>query len=49
MPLKPGKSKIVRDYNIHEMVKAGHPIKQAVAASYRMAGYPKKKKKQGKD
>jgi hypothetical protein len=45
MPLKHGKSKSTISGNIHEMVKSGHPIKQAQAAAYRMAGYPKKKKK----
>jgi hypothetical protein len=34
MPLKKGKSKKVRSENIREMVRAGHPVKQAVAASY---------------
>jgi hypothetical protein len=30
------------------MVKSGYPPKQAVAASLRSAGVPKKKKKKGK-
>jgi len=33
MPLKPGKSKKVIGQNIKEMVHAGHPQKQAVAAA----------------
>jgi hypothetical protein len=33
MPLKPGKSKKTISKNIREMEKAGHPHKQAVAAS----------------
>ena len=45
MPLQPGKSKAVVSQNIHEMVKAGYPVKQAVAASLRNAGVPKKRKK----
>lgn len=33
MPLKKGHSHEVISSNIHEMVKAGHPVKQAVAAA----------------
>jgi hypothetical protein len=33
MPLKSGKSKSTISYNIKEMIKAGHPQKQAVAAA----------------
>lgn len=33
MPLKPGSSKEVVSKNISEMVKSGHPQKQAVAAA----------------
>lgn len=34
MPLIKSKSKKAFHENIKEMVKAGHPIKQAVAAAY---------------
>jgi hypothetical protein len=43
MPLKSGSSKKTISSNIGEMVKAGHPVKQAVAASYRKAGILRKK------
>lgn len=36
MPLKKGKSKAAFKSNIREMVKSGHPVKQAVAAAYSM-------------
>lgn len=45
MPLLPGKSKKTISGNIAEMVKAGHPVNQAVAASYNKAGLSKNKKK----
>jgi hypothetical protein len=35
MPLKKGKSKKVFQQNVREMVNAGHPQKQALAAAYR--------------
>ena len=38
MPLKAGHSKTVISSNIREMVKAGHPQKQAIAAAYHKAG-----------
>jgi hypothetical protein len=44
MPLKPGKSKAIISYNVGEMIKAGHPKKQAVAAAYSNARKSKKKK-----
>ena len=43
MPLKKGSSQAVISYNIAEMIKAGHPRDQAVAAAMRMAGKSKKK------
>lgn len=41
MPLKKGKSKKVVSGNIREMVKAGYPKRQAVAASLNKAGKKK--------
>ncbi len=37
MPLEKGSSKEVMSRNISEMVRAGHPRKQAIAAAYRQA------------
>jgi hypothetical protein len=45
MPLKSGSSKSVISTNISEMVKAGFPQSQAIAASLRKAGVPKSKGK----
>ena len=45
MPLKAGKSKATISKNIAEMIRAGHPKKQAVAAAYRKAGMSRKKGK----
>jgi hypothetical protein len=38
MPLKPGSSDEVISENIAEMIRAGHPRDQAIAAAYRNAG-----------
>jgi hypothetical protein len=43
MPLKSGKSKATISYNIKEMVNAGHPQKQAVAAAMNKAGKARNK------
>lgn len=34
MPLKKGTSKATFSKNVKEMVRSGHPVKQAVAAAY---------------
>ena len=44
MPLKSGASKKTRDENIKELIKAGHPPKQAVAAAYDKQRESKRKK-----
>lgn len=43
MPLKPGKSQTIISQNIAEMIRAGHPRGQAIAAAYRKAGIKRKK------
>lgn len=45
MPLRKGKSEKVISGNVREMVDAGHPINQAVAAAYRQAGHGNSKAK----
>jgi hypothetical protein len=45
MPLKKGKSKKVISSNIREMIRAGHPQKQAVAAALSTARKSGKRKK----
>lgn len=47
MPLKKGRSKETISSNIGEMVQAGHPIKQAIAAAYEKAGHGNSVKKKG--
>lgn len=42
-PLKRGSSQKTISSNIKEMIKAGHPKSQAVAAAMHMAGKSKKK------
>ena len=48
MPLKAGKSKKVIKSNIREMIRAGHPVNQSVAAAYSKAGKSRKKKTRGR-
>lgn len=45
MPLKKGSSQKMISKNIEEMIKAGHPKAQAIAAAYSNAGKSKKKGK----
>lgn len=47
MPLKAGSDKATISGNIREMVEAGHPQKQAVAAAMRKAGKHKSGKHKG--
>ena len=48
MPLKPGSDKKTIAYNISEMIKAGHPHDQAVAAAMDQARKSKKRRTLGK-
>ena len=43
MPLIKSASEAAKEKNIHEMLYAGHPIKQAVAAALRTQDEAKKK------
>ena len=43
MPLKKGSSRKTISQNISEMYHSGHPLRQAIAASLKMAGKKKKK------
>lgn len=45
MPLKSGSSKATISSNIGEMIRAGHPRRQAIAASYRKAGKSRRGRK----
>lgn len=45
MPLKKGRSKKVVSQNIREMMHAGYPQNQAIAAAMSKAGKSRKKKK----
>jgi hypothetical protein len=45
MPLKTGTSQGTFKHNIKEMVGAGHPVKQAVAAAYSQKRKSARKKK----
>lgn len=45
MPLKKGSDQKTISENISEMIKAGHPRDQAIAAAYRSAGKSKHSKK----
>jgi hypothetical protein len=47
MPLFPGSSDSVVSHNIAEMIKAGHPKDQAIAAAMRKAGRSKEESEQG--
>lgn len=45
MPLKKGTSRATFSENVREMVRAGHPQNQAVAAAYRQQRQGRKRKK----
>lgn len=45
MPLKKGRSKKTFAENVREMMNAGHPQKQSLAAAYRMKRKSRKAKR----
>lgn len=45
MPLMPGNSHAAISANIAELIRAGHPPKQAAAIAYRVAGLARQKKR----
>jgi len=45
MPLKSGSSRKIVSQNIKEMVRSGHPLKQAIAAALKKAGLSNKRYK----
>lgn len=45
MPLKKGTSKDTFSQNVREMMRSGHPQKQAVAAAYAMQRKSRKRKR----
>lgn len=45
MPLKKGSSQETISENISEMIRSGHPRKQAIAAAMRSAGKSRPRKK----
>jgi hypothetical protein len=49
MPLFPGSSDKVVSHNIGEMIKAGHPKDQAIAAAMRKAGRSKEESEEEPD
>jgi hypothetical protein len=48
MPLQRGKGQQKVSENIRELVRSGHPVKQAVAIAYKTAGESQGKKHQGR-
>ena len=46
MPLKKSKSKKAFEYNIAELIRAGHPADQAAAIAHKIKGDSKPKKPQ---
>lgn len=44
MPLKPGADRTTIGRNIADMIRAGHPRDQAIAAAMRKAGKARKRK-----